>query len=96
MSDLSPISSSLPGRSDGVLARLERAREGGEPRVVRRGEDRVDFSRAARSRPGFQRQSESSVRDELVERVREQIAQGTYLTEEKIDRAADAIAKALG
>ena len=61
-----------------------------EPKSFARGADQVELSDAAR-----QAASESPVRLELVTRIREQIASGTYDTPGRITLAADAMTQAL-
>lgn len=53
-----------------------------------RGEDRVEFSAEARKAA-----EDRPVRLDLVQRIREQIANGTYETEDKIVVAASELAK---
>lgn len=56
-----------------------------------RGTDRVEVSDAARQAA----EDQSPVRLNLVQRIREQIASGTYETEDKVAIAAHEFAKAL-
>ncbi len=51
--------------------------------------DAVELSPAAREQ--LERDDSASVRTKLVERVRAEIAAGTYLTDEKIDAAVNRI-----
>lgn len=71
---------------------------------VRRGEDRVEVSagaeRAAQLAAEGQQVAESvtsvgSIRQDLVQRVRAELAAGTYETPEKLDLAVDAVEVAL-
>ncbi|MCH8805394.1 MAG: flagellar biosynthesis anti-sigma factor FlgM [Planctomycetes bacterium] len=55
----------------------------GPPAVA---DDRIELSEAARN---FEDQRSGRIREALVERVRGQIADGTYLTPEKINSAID-------
>lgn len=88
MTNLSPINSNATGRIVPVDARPN-AVEGRGPARARRGDDRVEVSDQARFLAKLNAMPE--VRSELVERVRGEIADGTYDTDEKFDLAVDAL-----
>lgn len=64
------------------------------PVVSGRGDasDSIHFSDAARSHA---RQRTEQMRSEKIERIRLQIAEGTYVTDERVSAAAAALARAL-
>jgi len=90
MSEISSIGPTPANRVDATSrqqSRPERA-ELAESRSER-GEDRVEVSSLARL---LQRLREvPDIREELVDRVRSQIESGTYLTDERLDAAVDAM-----
>lgn len=55
---------------------------------IRRGDDRVEISSVATY---LSKLREMPLRQALIERVREEIARGTYDTPEKLDAALDAM-----
>lgn len=90
MSDILPVSSTrTAGRRDLRPVAAPARPDLEQDRPVRRGDDRVDVSDVARM---ISRMNEMpSIRTELVERVRNEIENGTYETEDKIDLAIDAM-----
>ena len=88
MTNLTPINSGATGRVTAVDARPD-AVEPRKPARPRRGDDRVEVSDQARFLAKLNDMPE--VRTELVERVRAEIANGTYDTAEKLDLAIDAM-----
>ncbi len=66
-----------------TFTRRNRSQPQGPPAVA---EDRIELSEAARN---FEDQRSGRIREALVERVRGQIADGTYLSPEKINSAID-------
>ena len=54
------------------------------------GQDEVDLSPAARRLSALSA-NENTVRPELVDRIRNEIAGGEFLTDQKLDAAADAL-----
>lgn len=86
MSDISAINAAAHVRLEAPTRPLARDHE---TSAVVRGEDRVELSDKARY---MQRLREvPPVRQELVDRVRAEIAQGTYETPEKFAQALDAL-----
>lgn len=86
MTNLSPIEAGGVGRitpNDPAPKRGETTR----PTGARRGDDRVEVSDAARFLARMNAMPE--IRTELVDRVRNEIANGTYDTQEKFDLAVD-------
>jgi negative regulator of flagellin synthesis FlgM len=88
MTNLTPINSGATGRIVPVDARPD-AVDNRKPARARRGDDRVEVSDQARFLAKLNAMPE--VRTELVERVRGEIANGTYDTDEKFDLAVDAM-----
>jgi len=91
MSDISPINTSLANRvgrisTDPTIA-SNRSAEEVRGRGGARPNDRVEFSRV--SQYLNQLQSEPAPRADLINRVREEIQSGTYLTDDKLSAAAD-------
>lgn len=76
--------------SVGVAGRADEARSGSP---VRRGEDRVELSGPFRLLNVLRERA--GVRQDLVERVRSEIAAGTYETAERLDLAIDALSEDL-
>jgi len=60
---------------------------------ITRENDRADFSPQARAAGA---ESDKSIRNDLVSRVRDEIARGTYVTDAKLDEAAAGVARDLG
>lgn len=90
MSDLSPIQDSVSpvvGRISGPASHRRVDAGGAAPR----GADRVELSELAYYMAKLAEMPE--VRSDLVSQVRSQIEAGTYLTDEKIDGAIDALAE---
>ncbi|MCC6284110.1 MAG: flagellar biosynthesis anti-sigma factor FlgM [Phycisphaerales bacterium] len=86
MSDISAINAAAHVRLEPSMRAAPREHE---PSTVVRGEDRVELSDKARY---MQRLREvPPMRQELVDRVREEIAQGNYDTPEKFAQALDAL-----
>ncbi len=86
MTNLSPIEAGGVGRirpNDPTPTRGETP----TPAATRRGDDRVEVSDAARFLARMNAMPE--IRTELVNRVRSEIAAGTYDTPEKFDLALD-------
>ena len=88
MTNLSPINSGATGRIVPVEVRPESV-ETRKPARARRVDDRVEVSDKARFLAKLNAMPE--VRSELVERIRGEIANGTYDTDEKFDLAIDAM-----
>lgn len=88
MTNLTPIDASAMGRIPAPDLKAE-AVETRRPARARRGDDRVEVSDAARFLAKLNAMPE--VRGELVDRVRAEIANGTYDTPEKFDLALDAM-----
>jgi anti-sigma28 factor (negative regulator of flagellin synthesis) len=85
MTDMVPINTSgvrRPGYEPGV-ARVPGGMD--QSQSLRRGEDRVEVSSAARELG----KSRSEIRGELVDRVRGEIERGGYDTDEKLSKALD-------
>jgi negative regulator of flagellin synthesis FlgM len=88
MTNLTPIDAGAIGRIPAPDLKGEPV-ESRKPARARRGDDRVEVSDAARFLAKLNAMPE--VRSELVERVRNEIASGTYDTPEKFDLALDAM-----
>jgi len=63
-----------------------------QPQTTTPREDRVEISNAARRLDD----ADAPSRADLVSRVRQQIANDTYITPDKVDAAIDALAQRLG
>ncbi|MCW5754877.1 MAG: flagellar biosynthesis anti-sigma factor FlgM [Phycisphaeraceae bacterium] len=88
MSDIAPLSSTAASRL-GPTGRITDREPADTPQRIARGEDRVDLSDVARY---LQRTSEvPPMREELVNRIRQDIAAGTYDTADRLDQALDAM-----
>lgn len=86
MNDISPIGRSFaPG--NGQTPRV--SRDSGNSPVATRGTDRVEFSSAAQLLSRLHELPD--VRQELIDRVRAEIASGQYETPDKIDAALDGL-----
>lgn len=86
--NISPISIASVGRTETASAVQVEAREAREaPR--RRGSDRVEVSDMARLLAKLNDMPE--VRRELVDRVRDEIDRGKYMTDEKLELAIDGL-----
>lgn len=88
MTNISPIEAGSVGRVSPTDQPHDRAEERRASKA-RRGDDRVEVSEAARFLARMHAMPE--VRTELVERVRGEIAKGTYDTPERFDLAVDAM-----
>ncbi|CAG0964186.1 hypothetical protein PHYC_00892 [Phycisphaerales bacterium] len=83
--DIAPLNASELGRVTGASA--DRARRGeGEGPAIRRGHDRVELSDVATY---LSKIRELPIRQDLVNRVRDEIARGVYDTPEKLDAALE-------
>jgi len=92
MSDISPINPSRLARTERVRPGESRQADtvGDDPRAhTPRGADRVDLSSPARLLATLK--AGLPERTDLIERVKGEIAEGTYDTPEKFDAAVDAI-----
>tara|TARA_Y100001933_G_scaffold223973_1_gene235929 strand:+ start:507 stop:788 length:282 start_codon:yes stop_codon:yes gene_type:complete len=88
MTNLTPIDAGAIGRIPAPDLKGD-AVEVRKPARARRGDDRVEVSDAARFLAKMNAMPE--IRSDLVERVRNEIAQGTYDTPEKFELALDAM-----
>jgi len=92
MSDISPINPTRTARTDRVRPGEQRGPQtvGDDPRAhTPRGSDQVDLSSPARLLATLK--AGLPERTDLIQRVKGEIAQGTYDTPEKFDAAVDAI-----
>tara|TARA_R110002073_G_scaffold118918_1_gene258449 strand:- start:323503 stop:323808 length:306 start_codon:yes stop_codon:yes gene_type:complete len=93
MSDISPINSSVASRVGRIAVDPSIASNQSTEEVRGRGgarpSDRVEFSQVSQYLSKLQ--SEPTERSELVNRVRDEIQAGTYLTEDKLSSAADGL-----
>lgn len=87
MSTVNPISHTPPLRTD--TARTQDRRPPVEVHIHSEPVDTVDLSEQARLLDSLRARTESSPGQ--VERIRAEIERGTYLTDEKLDRALDAL-----
>ncbi len=91
MSDISSINNASSLRVRRVSVDPAYASQAGAEEVRGRGgarsSDRVELSRVAQYLS--QLQSAPAVRTDLINRVREEIAAGTYLSDDKLEQAAD-------
>jgi len=90
MSDISPISTSTAHRVGRVSAEspiANRTEDQVRGRGGARTNDRVEFSQMAQYLS--QLQSEPTERTDLINRVRSEIQAGTYLSDDKLDSAAN-------
>ena len=87
MSSISPISRGEAGRP--IVSTEPVENRAGDPAAaeVRRGDDRVEVSDMARMVAKMN--AMPPVRTDLVERVKSEIANGTYETPERVDLAID-------
>lgn len=88
MADISSISAGLSPATQAaaVAAGIGRTADRGAPASIARGGDQVELSQLASV---LQRLRNLPVREELVDRVRQEVAQGQYDTPEKLDAALD-------
>ena len=84
MSEINPIGSGPVGRVAGVGPALGRNVHVSEDSTVRRGTDRVEVSPVALY---LNKLKDLPIRQDLVDTIRQQIAQGTYDTPDKLDAA---------
>lgn len=94
MTNIAPIGTGSVARAIGVGQKSEAPAAKAEPLRIQRGEDRVEMSDMAKYLSKLRQMPE--VRDELVNRVRSELASGTYETPDKIDGAVDGLAEDLG
>ncbi|MBL8745615.1 MAG: flagellar biosynthesis anti-sigma factor FlgM [Phycisphaerae bacterium] len=87
MNSLNPIASSTSLRGD--AARVSERRPAVEVQVHAEPVDTVDLSERARLLDALR--SQPDFRPEVVDRVKGEIERGTYLTDEKLDKALDAL-----
>jgi len=91
MTDLSPIDVSNPPRVAGLGPAGRDAHQAGMDQAavqpIRRGDDRVEVSALATYLSKLKQLP--AIRQGLVDSVRDQIAQGSYETPEKIDAAVE-------
>ncbi len=78
------VSNSLPAAAQSAANQSADVRSQRVLEAAREQRDAVELSSAAR-----QRLEQTPIRRDLVERVREEIEAGTYLTEDKIDAVVD-------
>lgn len=89
MSDIGPINPTPPSLSGfGEGSRFSLGRLGGAATSLRVQPDRVEFSDDALL---LSKLHDLPVRNELVERVRNDISAGAYETQDKIEAAADSL-----
>lgn len=89
MSELSPLTNGSVNRA-GRVAPGSSARSAGDVSHIPgrdRGEDRVDFSSSVQHL--VELKNGGPVRMELVNRIRAEIAEGSYETPEKLEKAID-------
>lgn len=85
MSDLSPVSGVVGGRIEALEASVERAARRPVEVSITRPSDRVDISDRAKFLSQLAAMPDE--RSELVDRVRRELAEGTYETSERLDAA---------
>ena len=92
MSNVNNISANSPLQGSERLTPRSRSDVSGPAAPVSTpgGTDEATFSSAAR-RLSALNSNENTVRPEIVERIREEIANGNYLNEQKLDAAADVL-----
>ncbi len=91
MAHLSLISGISSGRVEQIHRRTVEDDLRAE-RTFRRGVDVAEISQGAREAA---RADATPIRSELVQRIREEIQAGTYLTDDKLDAVADRILQRL-
>jgi negative regulator of flagellin synthesis FlgM len=91
MSDIAPVSGPSFERIEPLTSPARPGPAGGSARTSRAA-DRVDISGHARL---LNRLAALPIRQDLVDRVRQQIADGTYESEEKLEQAIAALAEDL-
>lgn len=104
MSELSSISGSFAGRATSHLRLADEQGRGVgaqiEAKGVGRSADSVELSERARQIAALRasqsaEETDGDVRTELIERIRQEIADGTYDTHEKLTAAAWRVSKEL-
>lgn len=94
MTDLSlAVGASVDRASQGVSVS---PRGTGARPAARQGRDSDSVELSAQARALAELAKNGEIRADLVERVKKQIDAGTYETEDKLDRAAAALAQRLG
>jgi negative regulator of flagellin synthesis FlgM len=93
MSDISPVSGLMTDRVELAVDRPGVRASAAAPARTERPSDRVDISDRARYLSKLA--SLPDVRTDLVERIRREIASGTYETDEKLDAAVRNMAEDL-
>jgi anti-sigma28 factor (negative regulator of flagellin synthesis) len=91
MSQLSINTNSVSRPDHTARTTVDQARRTDAPRAPERAPDRVELSEAARQAADDQ----SPIRIEKVRRIREQLAAGTYETDDKIAIAAHELTREL-
>jgi negative regulator of flagellin synthesis FlgM len=86
MSEINPVVPGQVGRVTGVGPTVGRNVHVSEDSTVRRGTDRVEVSPVALY---LNKLKDLPIRQDLVDTVRQQIAQGTYDTPDKLDAAVN-------
>lgn len=95
MTDVSPIDRPVVGRIGGVRESAARSAARHEtPAPINRGTDQVQLSEVARLLQKLRDLPE--VREDLVSRVKAEIENGTYETEDKLDAALNELAGEIG
>lgn len=90
--DITPLSTHVPTRVPATPG--DRAREAqNDAPAVRRGADRVEFSAVATY---LSKLRDLPIRQDVVDRVRAEIAAGTYDTPEKLDAAVNELLADIG
>ncbi len=89
----SPLNTPAATAYDTTVRNTEPAPRG-EGNTVIRGEDQVELSNAARILSGQDQPAE--IRSDLVARIRDEIAAGTYETPDKFDAVVSRLARDLG
>lgn len=92
MADIAPIGSVSASRMAGSAESSSRSTSRDESAPVRRSPDRVELSTVASL---LSRLRNLPVRSDLVDTVRQQVEDGTYETDAKIDGAIEEILKDL-
>lgn len=87
MSEIAPLNASEVSRTGAINASFARDHEVPTPASdVRRGADHVEFSEVATY---LSKLRQLPIREDLISRVRDEIARGVYDTPEKLDAAID-------
>lgn len=93
MTDIAPIGSVSPGRVTGAGESSPRVSAHPEAAPPRRSPDKVELSSVASL---LSKLRNLPVRIELVDSVRRQIADGTYESKDKLDKAVDEVIQDFG